>query len=302
MKKLLTKYKNGNYDVLLFEDGTKIRMNNLDNLTPAFAESMDIHITSKCDNACNFCYANCTPEGKHADLFQPLFNTLHPGTEIAINGNDLSHPQLVPFLQRMHDNGIIVNMAVNQRHFKEHYNFIKALIDSKLIYGLGVSLNNSSDPELITLINQIPNAVLHTIDGLLTEEDIRNLSDKNIKLLVLGYKIIGRGDSYYQQHKEEIEENINRLAEIIMTLKEHFTVISFDNLAIEHLRLKSKIAEDIWQQSYMGDEGAYTFFVDVVNHKFAVSSLETTQFDYTNEMTVDDMFNAIREYRKEQEK
>ena len=46
--RLLTKYKNGNYIVRLYEDGTKIRMNNLDNLTPLFAESIDVTITEKC--------------------------------------------------------------------------------------------------------------------------------------------------------------------------------------------------------------------------------------------------------------
>ena len=38
--KLLTKYQNGNYTVRLFNDGTKIRMNNLDNFTPSFADEM----------------------------------------------------------------------------------------------------------------------------------------------------------------------------------------------------------------------------------------------------------------------
>lgn len=294
---LLATYINGNYRVLLYENGTKIRINNLDNLTPAFAESMDINITSKCDNGCDFCYANCTSEGKHADLYQPLFNSLHPGTEIAINGNDLSHPQLVPFLQRMQNKGVIVNMTVNQRHFIKYFNFVKALIDRKLIYGIGISLTDSSDPTLINYISQIPNAVLHTIDGLLTEEDIKNLSNKNIKLLILGYKIIGRGDYYYHIHKKEIEANIQHLSDIVMSLAPHFKVVTFDNLAIEHLRMKEKIDEKMWQQSYMGDEGVFTFYIDSVNHKFAISSLETAQYDYTNDMTVDDMFKIIQEVR-----
>ena len=46
--KLLGKYQNGNYKVMLLEDGTKIRYNNLDNLTPDFAESMDVKLTDKC--------------------------------------------------------------------------------------------------------------------------------------------------------------------------------------------------------------------------------------------------------------
>ena len=43
----------------------------------------------------------------------------------------------------------------------------------------------------------------------------------------------------------------------------------------------------------MGDEGQYTFYIDAVNHKYAVSSLSTTQSDLLD--NVDDMFKNIRE-------
>ena len=52
---LIGKYKNGNYTVMLFEDGTKVRYNDLDNLTPSFAESMDVKLTDKCSVGCPFC-------------------------------------------------------------------------------------------------------------------------------------------------------------------------------------------------------------------------------------------------------
>lgn len=60
MAKLLAKYKNGNYIVRLFDDGTKIRMNNLDNLTPNFAESIDLEITSVCNGNCGYCLTEDT--------------------------------------------------------------------------------------------------------------------------------------------------------------------------------------------------------------------------------------------------
>ena len=50
----------------------------------------------------------------------------------------------------------------------------------------------------------------------------------------------------------------------------------------------------------MGDEGSYTFFIDAVNKKFAVSSLSEKQYDYTPDMTVDDMFQFIQKVRKEE--
>lgn len=67
-KELLAKYKNGNYYVKLYDDGTKIKYNNLDNFIPEFAESMDITITTKCDGHCSYCFDEdtevSTPNGK----------------------------------------------------------------------------------------------------------------------------------------------------------------------------------------------------------------------------------------------
>ena len=54
-----------------------------------------------------------------------------------------------------------------------------------------------------------------------------------------------------------------------------------------------------WERLYMGDEGEYTFFIDVVNKKFAVSSLAETQYDLMDD--VDDMFRKVREIKKYEE-
>lgn len=292
MKNILTTYTNGNYHVTLLNDGTKIRYNRLDNLTPAFAESIDCNITERCDGGCGYCYLGCNEDGKHADLNQSFFNTLHRGQELALNGNDLSHPQLKEFLIRMKSQGVICNLTVNQIHLIRCIDKIRELVNEELIYGLGVSLVNSADSRLYYYLKEFPNAVLHTIDGLLSSENIYNLSDKNIKLLILGYKVLGRGDDYYNKHHDEIENNIEWLKHNIMYLKNAFNVISFDNLAIEHLDLKNQVAEDIWKYSYMGDEGSYTFYIDAVNKKFALSSLSPIQYDLRD--NVDEMFNYIR--------
>ena len=67
-------YKNGNYIVHFnLENGTKIRENDLDNLTPAFAENCDVKITDKCDGGCEFCYEGCTINGRHGDILNYKF-------------------------------------------------------------------------------------------------------------------------------------------------------------------------------------------------------------------------------------
>ena len=291
-KATLAKYHNGNYDVAIFKDGTKIRYNNLDNLTPSFAESIDCTITTKCDGSCPSCDMGCSENGKHADLNQPFFDTLHKGQELALNGNDLTHPDLVRFLARMRNNGVICNMTFNQKHFMRHAIDIKQLEMLGLIHGIGVSLTDSTDLNLYVNLEMFDNVVVHTIDGLLTKEDIDNMSDKDIKLLILGYKILGRGIDYFNKHEQLIDNNVKYLRDNIKEISRHFNVISFDNLALEHLDIKSHMPNKEWERLYMGNEGEYTFFIDAVNKKFAVSSLATERYDLMDD--VDDMFRKVR--------
>ena len=293
MAKLLSHYKNGNYDVILLEDGTKIRYNKLDNLIPSFAESIDCTITTKCDGGCEYCYLECNNNGIHADLNQPFFDTLHKGQELALNGNDLTHPELIGFLTKMKEKGVVCNLTVNQKHFLRYPELLKALVDIDLIHGIGISLTDSNDKRLYKELERFPNAVIHTIDGLLTKKDIDNMSDKGIKILILGYKIIGRGVEYFNQHELDIDNNVKYLRDNIEEISKHFAVVSFDNLSLQHLDMKSKLSEKEWDALYMGDEGQYTFFIDAVNKKFAVSSLTEEKYDLMD--NVDGMFRKVRE-------
>lgn len=292
-KEMLAHYKNGNYDVILLEDGTKIRYNKLDNLTPSFAESIDCTITTKCDGGCEYCYLECSNNGVHANLNQPFFDTLHRGQELALNGNDLTHPQLLAFLIKMKEQGVICNLTVNQKHFLSNADGLRVLCGFRLIHGIGISLTDSSDERLYKELKRFPNAVIHTIDGLLTKEDIYNMSDKGIKMLILGYKIIGRGVDYFNRYELYIDNNVKYLRDNIEEISKHFEVVSFDNLSLQHLDMKSKLSEKEWDALYMGDEGQYTFFIDAVNKKFAISSLTEEKYDLMD--SVDDMFRKVRE-------
>lgn len=292
---LLAQYKNGNYIVRLFDDGTKARFNKLDNLTPSFAESIDISITTVCNGACQYCYLNCTPQGKHADLNQPFFDTLHAGTEIAINGNDLTHPDLENFLIRMKAKGVITNITVNQKHFNSNIEKLKDWQDRQLIWGVGISLTDSTDPTLVQNMHYLKNTILHVIDGLFTAQDIENLKNKDIKLLILGYKIVGRGKAYYDQNKEDIEKNIEYLRKNLWEFRKYFTGIGFDTLSTAHLEMRKQVGEEIWNFHYMGNEGTYTFYIDACNGKFSISSMdEEHKWDVTD--NVDEMFTFVRNF------
>ena len=293
---IIGRYKNGNYITTLFADGTKVRENDLDNLIPAFAENCDVKITDKCDGGCEFCYEGCTPFGKHGDILSYKFlNTLHPYTELAINGNDLSHPDLIPFLEMLKNKKIIVNMTVNQIHFEQKSEFIDDLINNKLIYGLGVSLRKPTE-EFIELIKKYPNAVIHTINGITTLEDYKALANKNLKVLILGYKNLERGIDYINNNYDIVHKNSSNLYSNMKKIIDEgwFNVVSFDNLAIEQLDIKDIVSCKDWDEFYMGDDAQYTFYLDLVEGKFAGNSLAPKDERYDILDNIDDMFNKIR--------
>jgi hypothetical protein len=304
MINLLGKYQNGNYRVMLLEDGTKIRYNNLDNLTPDFAESMDVKLTDKCSVGCSFCYERCTKDGKHSDIMnQNWIQSLHPWTEIAVNGNDLDHPQLDEFLDFIKSKNVVLNMTLNQVQFIKNKDKVDKYLADKKIYGLGISMSENLDPNLLDTLVSYPNVVIHMINGLITPEMIEKYEDKlkKLKILILGYKYVGRGIDYKDKHNLEVQKNIDWLRDNIIDLLQpgRFKVGSFDNLAIEQLDLEKQIKErtDLkWEELYMGNDGEYSFYIDAVSKTFAKNSTISKDKNYPiNDMSVDEMFKSLKD-------
>ena len=294
MRNLLGKYKNGSYFVEIFDDGTKIRSSSDSVFEPAFAESYDCKITDKCDGGCAWCYEGCTRHGKHGNIMNlKFFETIHPFTELAINGNDLSHPDLIPFLKKMKSKNVIVNMTVNQSHFEKNEQLICNLINEELIYGLGVSLVCGST-SFVEKIKKYPNAVIHVINGVFTKYDFKCIKDNGLKLLILGYKKLKRGDEWYDGHKDEVEKRKEWLKENLEDILECFEVVSFDNLAIEQLDVKRFLTDEEWEEFYMGNDGNYTFYIDTVNKTFSKNSTEADEKRYPLLDDVDEMFKIIK--------
>ena len=243
------------------------------------------------------CYEGCTANGKHGDLFKyPFINTLHAYTELALNGNDLDHPDIEKFLEFLKEKKVFANITVNQNQFFANYDRIKDWQEKKMVYGIGVSLQNATD-ELIEKMNSIPNTVLHTIVGILSEADIMKLKDHNIKILLLGYKQLQRGVNYLNSHNDEVNKNKQYVYDNLSDITNWFKVVSFDNLAIEQLDVKRIVPENEWEEFYMGDDGGYTFYIDMVKGEFSKNSIAQDRYPI-GEKTIDEMFQFIQEHCK----
>jgi hypothetical protein len=281
---------------MLLSDGTKIRETEDDEFIAAFPENIDIKITNQCDMNCPMCHENSYAGGQHGDIMNAKFiDTLHPYTELAIGGgNALSHPDLVSFLKKLRANNIIPNLTVNQTHFMQRKDFLRELVDKKLIFGLGVSLTIPTD-EFITTIKEFDNAVIHVINGVVSYQQLEYLAFHDLKILILGYKEFRRGVEYKEMAGKNIEANQAILRANLKNLIARFKVVSFDNLAIEQLNVRSLMSEEQWNEFYMGDDGGYTMYIDMVTESFAKNSIAALNKRYKLMDNIDDMFKKVRE-------
>lgn len=293
LSKLIGSYKNGNYNVSIYEDGTKVRTTEEESFISEFPECIDIKITDYCDLGCPYCHEDSTKLGIHGKIIDSKFiDTLKPFTELAIGGgNPLSHPDLLNFLKKLKERNVIANITVNINHFISNFNFIKVLAEEEYVRGIGVSVNSIISEEVIEKLKLFPNLVIHLINGVVDLDVVNKLSNKGLKILILGYKEFRRGLEFnnplIQERKEELKLNISKL------LKK-FKVISFDNLALKQLDIKSILPSNLWEEFYMGDDGQHTMYIDMVKEEYARNSTSNTRFKLENDIT--SMFKTIKEY------
>lgn len=287
----LIQYKNGNTEVTLLTDGTKIReCESIPFIN--FPESIDVKITNYCDMGCAYCHESSTTKGIHGDLDKLLevISALPAGVELAIGGgNPLSHPDLVKFLEALRSKGLIANITVNQGHLKTYQDLLVYLIEKDLVKGVGISVVNNNFAYVTPLMHLSNNIVFHVIAGVNRISIVDKLKDLygSCKILILGYKQFGFGVGYFS---EDVTAGIKEWKKGLRSYvgKVH---MSFDNLAIEQLDIKCWFSKDKWEQFYMGDDFTYTMYIDTVKQEYAPTSRsnERTSFE---EMTLIDFFKT----------
>jgi uncharacterized Fe-S cluster-containing radical SAM superfamily enzyme len=293
---VLSKYTNGNVTVTILEDGTKIReYEDIPNII--HPESIDVKITNYCDMNCLYCHESSTTKGKHGDLDQLLdvIKDLPAGVELAIGGgNPLSHPDLIPFLEKLKTQGIIANLTVNQGHLKVYQEMLVFLIQNNLIKGLGISIVNNNFKYIKPLLEITNNIVYHLIAGInpfgIVEELVKL---GQCKVLILGYKVFGFGINFYNK---EVDSNIASWYKNIRSLLGKCT-LSFDNLAIEQLNIKRLFTEKGWERFYMGDDFGFTMYIDAVKQEYAPTSRSTDRVSF-NSCSLFQYFDRSASFRR----
>ena len=282
------------------EDGTQITtILDSKDFSPEFPLNCDINISNRCNIGCSFCYQGCTKDGKNADIKKfiedkkSFLYSLHEGTELAINGNEPFHPDLELLLKFCKRKGILANLTVNEVSLVLNKKILETYLNKGLIHGIGISPNMWSVP-MLDFCKKHSTAVIHTIAGITTPKQYQCLFDKDVKILILGYKNFGRGENYLEEHDENVKDNIRWLQNNIKEMRNHFKVLSFDNLAIEQLNPKSFLTKKEWEKFYRGDDGHHTLFIDLVNETFAKNSVQPKENHKSLMNDIKDMLRVIR--------
>jgi hypothetical protein len=263
-----------------------------DEFHPAFAENVDVHTSNRCDNGCAMCYANCTKDGEFGKLSGWHFlETLHKGTEMALNLNFPMADDFWDLLRYLKTQGIITNVTVNQNHFMKYGNVIEQMYNEGLIRAIGVSLTTPT-PKFIEQIKKYPNAVIHVINGLFTESQYNVLKDNGLKVLILGYKDVGRGVEFHKTENPYIDKNQKWLYNNLKDMTKHFKVLSFDNLSLNQLEVRRLLTDEQWAEFYGGDDGTFTFFINLVEGYFSKNSLSEVKYPI-GDLSMDEMFEII---------
>jgi hypothetical protein len=296
---MIAGYQNGNVAVELFEDGTCTRTWQGD-AKPEFPCSVDLKVTDKCTlegGNCKWCHERSTKNGRHAvvERILNMVEGLPSGVELALGGgNVLEHPQIDILLIALADQKLVTNVTVNALHLRDPNagRTLNCWRNDGLIYGTGISYNSECVAEIIAASDA--NTVVHYIAGV---NSVWGAICKPFKkVLVLGYKQFGSGKKFYS---EAVEKNIVEWRKWIGLLSKGRTV-SFDNLAIEQLRLKESVPADYWNREYLGADGTFSMYVDAVKNEFAVSSVSPRK--PMGGMTINEAFQVVQNEIKNKNK
>lgn len=267
---LIAAYANGNCSVSVYHDGTKTRSwPDGQSPTPEWPESVDMKLTNKCEEACPYCHESCTAAGAEFepeafDRLAQLLGGSPRGIEVALGGgNLLTYSGFSEVVDRLHRMGCIVNATVSAAAYTAGPEGLDDLIRSGRLTAVGLSYAGKANTP------DTPNLVWHFIAGVHNPAEVYARAPTMQQVLILGYKRHGRGTDYLPEPvlSARLREWQYWLPRILRR-----GGVSFDNLALEQLQVQRFVRPEVWSSSYMGNDGQFTMYLDMVSGEYAISS------------------------------
>jgi hypothetical protein len=284
---MLAQYNNGNANIKLYEDGTRV-IEYDDDLVLDMALNIDIRVSTKCafgaksdgtPGFCSFCHESAKQDGSECDYLK-LRDKLHDlpkGIELAIGANNLTD-NLFEFLWWAKCEGYICNLTINQGHLKRDLQLLNKSIEFDMIKGLGISYRGGLKWDVPQELLDYDNTVFHVIAGIDTYAEVEALAAKGVKkILILGYKTFGYGVNYFNSNTDDVTKNIKQWIWWVHKLFNKFDVVSFDNLALEQLKINRFFTDENWS---IFNNGEHSFYINAVDGYYAPSSRSNEKTDW----------------------
>lgn len=286
-------YKDGHVWILFEkETGKKIRFSFEDKPIKyeksSKPELVDLIISNRCANNCDFCYRDCTPDKKDASLkvvkdYIDILSEQLFIPEIIIGGGDIiTYPYLEDLCDYINYKKEYINSVFNttinlnpSMLKSSSYNRIKLILDT--FNGVAVSV-----PEYTSHLNEIA-GFLKAIDckARISFQMIPELQSNPIWFLeilekypfpvtLLGFKECGRGSSYLSSWKgKEIEKTRDNANTWIKYAEKNIYHLGVDTQFIKNF---PKFAKKWDSRTYTREEGKFSCCIDATDNTISCSS------------------------------
>lgn len=293
------RYRNGNADITIHDSGTRVITFD-DTLELEYPLNIDIRVSNRCSFGmnpktgkafCTFCHESATTDGSECDYdkLKETLSELPQGIEFAIGSNNITDG-LIDFIEWVSKRGNIANITINQGHVKRDLDKLKYLIENDFIKGLGVSYRSGLKFDVPQYILDYEHTVFHVICGIDRFSDVESLVDVGVrKVLLLGYKTFGFGVGYMDEHEPKITRSLKEWCWWVHKLFSKFDAVSFDNLALEQLRMNRFFTENNWAVFNQMENSLY---VEAVKQEFSPSSRSDVRVSF-DEVGIKEYFNNL---------
>jgi len=278
------------------ESGTKIRMsfNQLEGFNPTKAtrpELVDIKITDYCPFGCAFCYMDSTEKGRHAStsVLRSITYALKDMEvfEVALGGGEPTlHPDFVDILKNFRYYGIVPNFTTKSLGWLRDDEQRTAILEHAGAFAYSATDAGEVQKLAEAVKDHVPyprsqrvsvHYVLGTADQEMLEEIIKACAENHLRLTILGYKTVGRGDQFTPLENDWIGA-VRRARENKLYL----------NVAID-TPLAAQYEQEILEAGispklFHTEEGKFSMYIDAVDGKMGASSFgnptDMTPFDF----------------------
>lgn len=308
--------RDGSYWTVFSRDtGAKFRISfTPDSPTPtksSYPELVDVKVTDHCPFGCDYCYQGSTPSGGHAQLedIDALASTCASARvfEVALGGGEPTmHPNFLEILDLFRSRGVVPNFTTRNLTWLQSAAMADAL---PLMGSFAFSVDTIDDVERLkavivrnrTLIGKCSvQYVIGASDDAQFEGILRTCGlIPGVPLTLLGWKDTGRGQDA-KTRRMGLERRKQR--DWVSTLEEFLSQgpcprVSVDTVlaASSHEALR---ASGIPSWMYSVRDGAFSMYVDAVNHTLGPSSYcdASEMFDVSPEFTSDEMWRAYASF------